>query len=870
MPIEPAVHRIVVTVQNQLSSRISELIPPRPSDVDPVVLGYLDSPDFAEVARQVVLWRAIRGDLDSGLAAELREQITQGLRHAGADEDPKSVLHALTSAEPLHAGDLGTPTAVSVAHLASAAVNNTRVLRRAPSLPDFHLYAEQLRSRIAAMHAEMRLPHIGVSRSVPYDELYVRPTLSPATLSFERLSLPGHRTVLLGDPGAGKSTLAAKLAHDIAVTDDRVPFLLVLRDFTSSFREGGRELRRYFEHICNDPYNLTPPRDAVEYLLRNGRAVVILDGLDELVEPELRRRVVRLVEGFAHQYPLTPMVVTARKVGYLEAPLSESLFARGTVEDFDTGQVADYATHWFALDASTPEHKRGQLAKSFVDASRDIEELRRNPLLLALLCAMYATDHYIPRNLAQAYERCAVMLFDRWDSMRGIALPVQFHGRLRFAVQYLAWHMFTFAAPESGGALTRSRIVRILADYLESKSFDADGAVGVAEQFTEFCTGRAWILTDIGATRTEPQFGFTHRTFMEYFAAEHLVRKHTDSESLWRVLSNDGSATWNVVSKIALQLHDRYVDDGADEVLRLAVNDRNLPFSVAALSHLTPQPITVHQIVATCLEGIAKVPDESRITYHGLRPSTADIALQMCLHNALPENLAIVHKTLRDQLLDLHAAEPAEAIRLIRGLLILSPISSELRSDLLSLLSLPIRDEHRTNTPWIADFDNLVDLAKIVAKRGARALFESHNLLATTIPPPAVSLLSASGGTSAARASATAFAAHIADDHRRPWLSTRRWLLDYNPLTTAITIRHHLGIDLELILCLPYLEMNADHRMELPFAAEPLHGALLQGREAKDKHRHVELLEETAMHPSIRNLLHAWMDHYFNAFEMDL
>lgn len=206
--VDAAVGRIVVSVKNQLATQLSQLVPPPPPGVDPVLLTYLESPDFAEVARQVVLWRAMRGSLDSSLAADLREQIVQGLRHSGAAGDPLAVLTALSDAEPLRSDDLDTPTAVSVAHLASAATHNRLLLRRAPSLADFHAYADRLRAQVVAAHAEMRLPHIGVSRTVPYRELYVRPTLNP-NLSVDDLGLPGKRTVLLGDPGAGKSTLAA-------------------------------------------------------------------------------------------------------------------------------------------------------------------------------------------------------------------------------------------------------------------------------------------------------------------------------------------------------------------------------------------------------------------------------------------------------------------------------------------------------------------------------------------------------------------------------------------------------------------------------------------------------------------------------------
>ncbi|MET9231238.1 NACHT domain-containing protein [Lentzea sp. NPDC003310] len=792
--VDAAVGRIVVSVSNQLAPRLSRLVPPPPPDVDPVLLTYLESPDFAEVARQVVLWRAMRGTLDPSLASDLREQIVQGLRHAGVSGDPSAVLTALTDPRPLGADDLDTPTAVAVAHLASAAAHNRLLLRRARSLTGFHSYASRLREQIVATHAEMRLPHIGVSRSVPYRELYVRPTLNP-DLSVDDLGLPGRRTVLLGDPGAGKSTLAAKLAHDLALADDRVPFLLVLREFTPWFHQGGRELLRYLEQVSRDPYNLAPPRDGVEYLLRNGRAVVLLDGLDELVEPELRRRVVRLIEGFAHQYPLTPIVVTARKVGYSEAPLSSSLFTLGSIDEFDTEQVEAYAARWFALDAATPAGRRARLASAFVAESAEIAELRRNPLLLALLCAMYSSEHYLPRNLAQVYERCAVMLFDRWDSMRGIALPVQFHGRLRGAVQHLAW--FLFNSTESGRALPRSRIVRLLAGYLVSKSFDTDDAFAAAEQFAEFCTGRAWILTDVGTTRHEPLFGFTHRTFMEYFAAERMVRRHTDARSLWQALRpHISEGAWDVVSRVALQLHDRNVDDGAEAVLTLALEEGFTSFAANALQYVTPRPDVVDRITLACLHGAMSVPLEARVTY-----STAfllvkeDVPLQMCLRHSLPANARFARRAMLEEATALHRAGDTAFASFFRGML--GAASHDVPE-----VGRP-RPGYR---PWLPS-DGLGDLLLLVQAHGPRVLFENYSYLGGTVRSPAAVLLSSSGSFDSAEVANLVGA--VVRASFRPWISRESWTRTYDPAWgPPLMPANGLGADLELLLSLPYLEFG--------------------------------------------------------------
>jgi hypothetical protein len=642
--IESAIVRVVAEVSRRLEPALTER-PPTPSPRFPVqeaekllaelgtgaaaLLQYLDSPDFATVATQ------LRLDLSLGEVA--KDQLREGLRLAGVEnrllDRTVHLVHEVLRAACADLG--GRRTKVDLGDLLVAGAENSQMLMRLKSLTEFHSFAARLRGQVAALHNSIRLPHIGVSRAVPYDQLYVLPNLDPPTF---HLGAPNDRTVILGDPGAGKSTLAAKFAHGVATDDTgRVPFLVVLREFGTAFAEGGRSLLDYLEMVCRAPYNVQPPHDGVEYLLRTGRAVVILDGLDELVRTELRRRTVKLVESFAHLYPLVPVVVTARKVGYQEAPLAEELFTHEHIREFEKTQVRDYVRLWFALDDATSPSERARLADSFMADSEQIPELRSNPLLLALLCAMYSSDRYLPRNLAQVYERCALMMFEQWDSKRGITLPLKFHGRLRGAVQHLAWRLFT--ADESEKALSRPRIINLLVGYLEDKLDDYDESLATAEEFLAFCTGRAWILTDVGAEK----YGFTHRTFLEYFAAEHVVRTRRTAEDLWATLKPK-IGQWDVVAQIALQLYDRNVDGGVDEFLTKALADGGTSFAARSLRHVHPAARTVRAIVTAAMDlvvlrPIEKYPDDAAVAAEIYAP----------LFNCLFESSA-AHKASIDQI----------------------------------------------------------------------------------------------------------------------------------------------------------------------------------------------------------------------------
>src|SRR5262249_49009773 len=148
-------------------------------------------------------------------------------------------------------------------------------------------------------------------------------------------------------------------------------------------------------------FHAIAPRGAVEYLLLAGRACVIFDGLDELLDTSLRRRITQSIEGFAASYPNVRIMVTSRIVGYDQAPLDPSVFTAYAIKPFTGEDVEAYSYAWFTLEKWTNEPGNPyERHKAFMQTSRTVEDLRTNPLLLALLCNLYKATGYqdLPRS----------------------------------------------------------------------------------------------------------------------------------------------------------------------------------------------------------------------------------------------------------------------------------------------------------------------------------------------------------------------------------------------------------------------------------------------------------------------------------------
>ncbi|MFI6150436.1 NACHT domain-containing protein [Streptomyces sp. NPDC051109] len=549
------------------------------------------------------------------------------------------------------------------------------------TLSDYLAFERQLREQVKNLYGTMRLPHAGTNRKVPYGKLFVEPRLrgrgadhspnSPA-LTLEDVITRSHRTVILGDPGGGKSTLSLKLAYDIARsafpgTAAQVPLLFILRDYVEAFKASSDTMVEFLESICKYPHNVTPPEGGIEYLLDNGRAFVVFDGLDELTDTSLRRKVVEFVESFVYRYPATPVLVTSRRVGYDEAPLDDTLFTAVNLADLEEDQVKNYADKWFALDESIDRGRRAEIAKSFLRESNFVSDLRRNPLMLSLMCGIYASEHYIPSNRPDVYKKCAELLFERWDKQRGIVIPLPFDAHVRQALNALALHMYSNPGAQNG--LSRDRLVQFMTRFLTDRRFEDEAeAEDAANQFVDFCTGRAWVLTDMGSNEQQNLYGFTHRTFLEYFAANQLVRTHSTAEGLFdklhpRILR----AEWEVVAQLALQVLGYNVDDGSDDFLVLTLKSiqdtegvkarHNLVSFVArSLAFVVPRPAIIQDVcrVATklCVEALG-VAEFSNAPLQAYQPITF-------LMDAGPENLSTVSRYLKEALLESVAKNPED------------------------------------------------------------------------------------------------------------------------------------------------------------------------------------------------------------------
>ena len=490
-------------------------------------------------------------------------------------------------------------------------------------------YKEVLRRIVG----QIQPPNFDGAETVPIDALYVSPLITYSDRHFPTPALYAllqtYRAVVLGDPGGGKTTLSRKIAYNLATvdapgltrgTEPLVPVIVTIREFESAFQRKPVSVVEYISDFLRTTYQVDLSVSSIEWLALTGRLYMIFDGLDELLDTTRRRTIVDIVVAFGAAYPSVRILVTSRRVGYLEAPLPHNVYEIVTLGAFGQQQVRAYVTKWFSLDSQTSKYRQAELARNFLRESADVHDLRTNPLMLALMCTIYRTESYIPRNRPDVYEKCSRMLFDRWDRHRGLRKSFEFEAHVEPALMHLAYFIYRNQALH-GGVAERA-LVRETADYLKKWQYgDRTKAVFAAEEFVRFCRGRAWVFTDVGLSGNDDRmYQFTHRTFLEYFTGSHLARVAPSIERLVHFLvPRIQIGEWDVVAQLAIQIKTKQIHAGADTAGRSllgyvvrADDDLRFRINVAAflvrsMSFLITSPTVTRSIanslVRLCCEG---------------------------------------------------------------------------------------------------------------------------------------------------------------------------------------------------------------------------------------------------------------------------
>ncbi|MGW3792624.1 NACHT domain-containing protein [Micromonospora arida] len=370
-----------------------------------------------------------------------------------------------------------------------------------------------------------------------------------------------------GQPGGGKTTLllhvGGRLASKRRMGRRQIPVLL--------------ELREHGRHVVNDPEITLPgllrrtlrapdgePRGWWEKRLAAGRCVVLLDGLDEIFNPEDRATLSSWLNDQIALYQRTAFVVTSRPHAYRGPVLDAALILQ--VRPFTDDQVSTFVQAWYRTletqegdgDAVSARTRADQAAKDLINRiinTPALHDLAVNPLLLTMIVNVHRNHGALPKTRAALYtEMCSVVLGARGDS-RMTRLHFGTDDKTR-VLAALAYEMMNRPSRTVRRAEIRQTVSSCLGQLPQGVTPD---------DFVDEATASGILVgQELG------EYSFVHLTFQEHLAATHIR-----SINAYQDLANHvDDPAWREVTLLAV------TGTNADQIILAAVNSGSL----AALS----------------------------------------------------------------------------------------------------------------------------------------------------------------------------------------------------------------------------------------------------------------------------------------------
>lgn len=218
---------------------------------------------------------------------------------------------------------------------------------------------------------------------------------------FDRSSI----VYIVGGAGYGKSLFLRNLINNYSKLDinDCENYLIIYCDFKTYYSNGNSNKKTIVDFFQESMINATGAehitKEMIQFYLRTGRCLILLDALDEVpkdVRNELHRKIVSFL---LNSNPSNKVCITSRIRGFI--PQKE--IAVTEIYPLIEKDIADYLDKMIELKKFKKSDKETfmEQAKVLID-----KEFLNNFLVLSLLVNIYKAEKALPENKIDLYKKC--------------------------------------------------------------------------------------------------------------------------------------------------------------------------------------------------------------------------------------------------------------------------------------------------------------------------------------------------------------------------------------------------------------------------------------------------------------------------------
>ncbi|WP_172594423.1 NACHT domain-containing protein [Mariniphaga sediminis] len=379
--------------------------------------------------------------------------------------------------------------------------------------------------------------------------------------------------IILGQPGAGKTTSMKKVLHNYSSENKghkyNLPFLVKLRelkDYDNSIvsfflkkLELDISIRTQLETIIEEKINekiiqKTIKKEKIEnYSFKDNyrtllnifieflnafNVLLILDGYDEITEH--REKLIDEIIELSHSLKSSRFVLTSRTSDFNLNIDNSGIFE---ICSLNPSQLKEFAEKWLR-----DNNKSNDFLKKIKESPYYDTAIR--PLTLSHLCAIYERIGTIPEKPRTIHRKVVALLIEEWDEQRQVIRNSKY---INFEpdrkLDFLANIAFILTYKYQENIFTKEQLQDIYTSIYESFDLPKNDIKTVIREIETH--------TGIILCVSQNQYEFAHKSTQEYLAAEHLVRLPNIPSSLKLLLKlpNELALTVALSSSSSLYLN---------------------------------------------------------------------------------------------------------------------------------------------------------------------------------------------------------------------------------------------------------------------------------------------------------------------------
>lgn len=431
----------------------------------------------------------------------------------------------------------------------------------------------------------------------------------------------GVYIVLIGNPGAGKSSLIKYISLNILEGNDSklkirdcekiIPFIISLNDYNRYKKSFSGGITGFIHSLIKSKYqvNLNNSYELLGKILNNEKTIIFFDGLDEIFDINERTDVRDDIQLFALNHINAMVFVTSRYESYQEVSMNPDMFIKLEVKNFSNLKIYNFVTKWFNANGEENEEDKTMFLSSLEAVAG---ELKSNPLLLTLILLIYKYEKDLPKSKIDIYESCTKTLVERRDEKeKKLKISKKIKNKLSL-LSVLAFWQYKVQSNMTDQVISHTNVKRLLTNYLMDKKIidSLEESEKNVEVFMEFAQLRSIYFEN----------NFTHKTFLEYLTAYYIyanyqVKGNIDGRDniFIEVISN--SYWYIVIELFILKVDKESIDSEILDGLIKTLIRANIKSSVKVLLPIIPnvtnlniniRKLVIKSSIAECINHVTE------------------------------------------------------------------------------------------------------------------------------------------------------------------------------------------------------------------------------------------------------------------------